>query len=147
MANKKISEMTAATSLTGVELIPIVQAGVNKSVTPIILLGSFLTTKVVLTHNATANITIGVKATDGVIVLDYYAVRGALYQTGRITVLNRVATAEVFHVWNGDDTGIDNVGTPITADFSGLNIRLNIVVDDISVNDVTFSYNYTTVKL
>ena len=34
---KKISEMTSATELTGVELIPIVQAGVNKKATPTVL--------------------------------------------------------------------------------------------------------------
>jgi len=147
MANKKISAMTAATSLTGVELIPIVQAGVNKSVTPTILLGSFLTTEIILTHNVTTNITIGTKSTDGAVVIDYYAVRGALYQSGRITILNRVATAEVFHVWNGDDTGIDNVGTPITADFLVSAMRLNITVDNVSVNDVAFNYNTTIVKI
>ena len=38
MATKKISEMTAATVLTGVELIPIVQGGVNKRATPSILM-------------------------------------------------------------------------------------------------------------
>lgn len=34
MADKKISEMTAATSLAGTELIPIVQSGANKTTTP-----------------------------------------------------------------------------------------------------------------
>lgn len=34
MADKKISAMTAATSLVGTELIPIVQSGANKSTTP-----------------------------------------------------------------------------------------------------------------
>jgi hypothetical protein len=33
-APKKISELTAATTLTGSELIPIVQSGVNKTATP-----------------------------------------------------------------------------------------------------------------
>jgi hypothetical protein len=35
----KVSEMTAATSLTGSELIPIVQSGVNKSATPTLIAG------------------------------------------------------------------------------------------------------------
>jgi hypothetical protein len=37
MATKKISEMTSATVLTGVELIPIVQSGANKKATPTVL--------------------------------------------------------------------------------------------------------------
>ena len=35
---EKISEMTAAITIDGTELIPIVQSGVNKSVTPAVLL-------------------------------------------------------------------------------------------------------------
>jgi|PlaIllAssembly_1097288.scaffolds.fasta_scaffold1833949_1 hypothetical protein len=147
MATKKISEMTAATSLTGTELIPIVQAGLNKSVTPTILLNAYVTTQVILTHNAANNITIGSKAADGSIVLNYNCVRGALYTAGKITVLNRGGvTADVFHTWDGDDCGIDNIGAPITADFSGLYIRLNITVDNVTVNDVTFNYNSVIVK-
>lgn len=148
MATKKISAMAAATSLTGTELISIVQVGVNKSVTPTVLLGAYVTTQVILTHDALTNVTIGNKTTDGSVVLNYSCVRGALYAAGRITVLNRGgATAEVFHLWDGDDCGIDNVGTPITADFSGAYMRLNITVDDVSVNDVTFNYNSIIVKL
>ena len=37
MANKKISEMAAVSSLLGTELIPIVQSGDNKSVTPTLI--------------------------------------------------------------------------------------------------------------
>lgn len=37
---KKISAMTPATSVTGTELIPIVQSGTNKSVTPNLLMGT-----------------------------------------------------------------------------------------------------------
>lgn len=38
MATKKISEMTAASTIGGTELIPFVQSGVNKTATPDLLL-------------------------------------------------------------------------------------------------------------
>ena len=38
MATKKISEMTAATTLGGSELIPIVQAGSNRTATPTLVM-------------------------------------------------------------------------------------------------------------
>lgn len=40
MATKKISAMTVATSLSGTELIPVVQSGVNKTITPDFLLAN-----------------------------------------------------------------------------------------------------------
>lgn len=100
-----------------------------------------------LPDDAVANITVGNKITDAGVVVYYCASRGLLYGAGKISILSKVATAEVLHVSLGDDLGIDNPSTPMTADISGVNIRLNITVDDASVDHVTFNYNKQIIKL
>jgi len=100
-----------------------------------------------LPDSATTNITIGNNLTDAGIVVDYSCARGALYQAGRMRVVNKVTTAEVLHQWFGDDTGLDDFATPLTADILGNNIRLNITVNGDSVNDVVFNYNLAIIEL
>jgi hypothetical protein len=100
-----------------------------------------------LTANSLNNIIIGDITTDEGIIINYSCSRGSLYSSGRIKVLSKVTSADVEHRWFGDDPGIDTVASPMAADISGNNIRLNITVDASDANDVTFNYNLEIIKL
>jgi hypothetical protein len=101
-----------------------------------------LTTRVILPENATTNLVVGNKLTDGAIVINYVATRGILYQLGEIVLLSRLTTAEVLHDWDSDD-----VGLIVTGDVSGNDLRLNLAVDNTSVNHVYFNYIIDIIKL
>ena len=87
-----------------------------------------------LVMNATTNIVIGNEVTDGAVFIDYVAIRGSLYQQGEITALNGVIV-EVLHTWFGDD-----VGLTVAGDVDGDDLRINITVDDSSVDHIIFNY-------
>ena len=88
-----------------------------------------------LLADATTNINIGNKTTDAIIVINYYAKRGSLYQMGEITVLNMDTIPDILHEWDDDD-----IGLTITADMSGDNLRINCLADDSSVDNINFYY-------
>lgn len=106
------------------------------------------TTKTTLTASSPNNVTVGNKDTDASIIVDYYGARGSSYGGGRLRVVNEGgATCAVRESSFGDDLGINTLENPITADISGTDIRLNITVDSSSVDNVTFNYELSIVKL
>jgi uncharacterized protein (TIGR02145 family) len=96
----------------------------------------------VLPADNTTNLTIGNKLVDGSIILNYVAIRGALYQQGEIILLNRGTSAEVSYSYDMDD-----IGLTVTGSISGNNLKLNLIVDNSSSDDVEFYYNKDTVTL
>jgi hypothetical protein len=94
-----------------------------------------------LPDNATTNVNVGAIATDHAVIIIFAATRGTLYQAGKITVLNE----DNVNVDYNNDWFSDDIGMSVAADISGANIRLNITVDNSSVNDVEFDYNITII--
>ena len=70
-----------------------------------------------------------------------------MYGAGRIKALNKGAIVTIEHRSFGDDVGIDTLANPMAADISGTSIQLNITVDNSSVDDITFNYETSIVKL
>jgi hypothetical protein len=93
------------------------------------------TTKITLYADDTTNVILGSLTTDGSIIINYAAKRGALYQQGEITLLNKVSSTDVLHEWDGDD-----IGLTVTSDILGDNLRVNMVVDNSSLDDISFNY-------
>jgi len=100
-----------------------------------------------LPYDTVSNVIIGDITVDEGVIVDYSCSRGSLFQSGRIKVISKITTAEVLHQFFGDDVGLDNLATPLTADISGDDLRLNITVDDSSGNNVLFNYNLVLINL
>jgi len=95
-----------------------------------------------LNSNATTNTTVGTIAADHGILLNYVAIRGALYQGGQVYLLNDGGTGD--YNW---DYFSDDVGMTLSGDISGANIRLIAVVDNSVATNVSLHYNLTKISL
>jgi hypothetical protein len=95
-----------------------------------------------LTVNNTTVLDVGNTATDMVVFIEYAASRGANYQMGSITILNKGLTTE--STWNyfGDDIGLSLSGGIVGGD-----IVLNCYVDDSSIIGVEFNFTIEIVTL
>jgi hypothetical protein len=89
-------------------------------------------------HNTTSNVIVGNITTNLGLIITYSAIRGALRQSGQIYItsgyLDEVLTNPL-QTYNFDD-----VGLTFTADYSGNDIRLQIIADNMDANNITFYY-------
>lgn len=144
IAQKKVSNMDAATTVNGADLIMIVQSGTNKKVTKTILIDDIeetIRSWTTCTYNATTNIVIGSTTTDVGFIIHYISERlsGGPFQVenGTISLAYNGDTGNT-HI-SSEFVGVDN-GFDIDSDVDGTDIRLNIIVDNSIANDLTFDY-------